>query len=249
MSLARPAPVAAFALALLVAPDAAADEPPAAPAASPPATPVAPAGAPGQGSTTVSMTSDREGTLLLQESSSEVAILKDRNVDVAVNLRTWKPVCMAPCTAAVDGSAFFRVAGRGVVASDGFRLPAGPTAALTVDAGSVTARRWGWTFVNTGILFALVGGAFILSGFVNAPDWTDAKYVGEPKYFASDDERASEYRTTGYILAPVGVALAVLGGILVAANRTEVAMGAGRPLARDRRAPPRVTLGRSGLAF
>ncbi|MCA9633718.1 MAG: hypothetical protein KC766_38970 [Myxococcales bacterium] len=62
----------------------------------------------------------------------------------------WRAVCLAPCGQAVDPSARYRIAGRGIMKSDPFEIPAGRRVRLNVDAGTRSNNTLGWVLLVGG---------------------------------------------------------------------------------------------------
>jgi hypothetical protein len=181
----------------------------------------------------VDVQSDRENTTLLRMTRAG-GFVGATSYGSVVGVAEWyKPVCVAPCEAEADANGIYRIGGRGVTPSDTFALPQGSDKiGLRVRAGSKTARGVGWLSVGLGATAAAAGGMLLVFGSVLEPNASDAIYAHDAGRLTRDEDRASTFRTVGFVSLGAGAALVALGIVLVATSGTDVATDHGQTLAR-----------------
>jgi hypothetical protein len=158
---------------------------------------------------------------------------------------SYAPVCMAPCEADLDANAMYRVGGKGVAASDTFALPRGqPRLALKVNAGSSSARGWGWASAVLGGTAIATGASFLLvsSMLSNSTDGTSAQQ--------SMNNTNDTFRTIGLVSLAGGAGLLALGIALIATNGTDVKTESGQTIGKAQiPLPGKLALSPSGIVF
>lgn len=116
-------------------------------------------------------------------------------------------VCTAPCDAVVSPEApGFFVAGKGILPSSTFHLPATGDVTVRVRAGRRSAFLTGWTLAGVGAP-ALITGATMMT--------------------LADDE--ADRLRVGAAVAGVGVVMVVTGAILIATGRTKLRFESAAP--------------------
>ena len=200
---------------------------------------------------TVTVTSDRPHAMLFRSTSTSYVASGQGGALTMTNVRSFVPVCAAPCTVTTDDNATYRIGGEGVALSDEFRLPSGQgsTYDLKVHGGSLAARRGGAALIGGGVTALVAGGALILAGYVSRPDYTDAKYVGEPRYLKNDLDSSRGVRTAGFIIAPIGALFVLTGAVLSAVGRTTVETGSTKLATTTPSLMPKLTLDGLGVTF
>lgn len=200
--------------------------------------------------TTVTLSSDRPHAMLFRSTSTGYVAAGAGGGLTMTNVRTFVPVCAAPCTVATDANATYRIGGEGVTLSDEFRLPQGQgtNVELKVHGGSSAARKGGAALIGGGITALVAGGALLIGGYLSRPDYTDAKYVGEPRFLKDDLDSSRSVRTAGFIVAPIGALFIVTGAILSAIGHTTVETGTTK-LATAKPMTPKLTMNGMALTF
>lgn len=197
---------------------------------------------------TVTLSSDRPHAMLFRSTSTGYVAAGQGGGLTMTNVRTFVPVCAAPCTVATDANATYRIGGEGVTLSDEFRLPAGQgsNVDLKVHGGSSAARKGGAALIGGGITALVAGGALLVAGYLSRPDYTDAKYAGEPRFLKDDLDSSRSVRTAGFIVAPLGALFILTGSILTAISPTHVETGTTRLATGPK---PRLTANGMALSF
>jgi hypothetical protein len=133
---------------------------------------------------------------------------------------TWRPICAAPCVAAVDPSALLRVAGAGLRESTPFRLPANrPGIILRSSSSGTAARAFGWTFLVAGASFVAAGATMLAVGIHESPQT------------AAERSAAHGWEIGGASFALGSLAFLIPGLIVLAHDGTAVTTDAGERLA------------------
>lgn len=197
---------------------------------------------------TVELHSNKPNTVLQRLVSTGTGYGYAGSRAVALAIEQYEPVCTAPCTAAYDPNGTYVVAGDGVTPSDKFHIPneGQGSAKLHVDAGSATARSWGYTGLYTGIFGLIAGGTFIALGSVLDPDPQNPRYTSGAGDFEEDRNRAQTFRSVGFVAIGVGLVAMGFGIWGIAASGTEVTTDSGKVIGEGTKKPP---LTGAGLVF
>jgi hypothetical protein len=171
----------------------------------------------------VSVSSDTEGTRVLQLDTSEVLVAGQ----MAYVSGPRQQVCTAPCTASLTPTATYVIRGYNIVDSAHFGISE-ETKELHVHAGNDFVSSLGVTSVTLGLLSALAGGVFLVVGVAKGPA----------------DSSSSTFTNVGWGGLIGGAALIGVGVILELTNVTHIYDEKGARLAKAR---PRFTA--SGLVF
>ena len=154
-------------------------------------------------------------TVTVRIESEEAAVLERREG------RRWGIVCSAPCNQAMPLDGSYRISGPGIRNSPPFMLAgtAGSTVVLHVDAASRGAFTGGIVSLGTGPFLALVGGFVLLAAAMTDTN-NSISYAAraEGSGGSGTGTDTSTEKTVGWTLVGGGLALAVIGGIVVGAN-------------------------------
>ena len=154
-------------------------------------------------------------TVTVRIESEEAAVLERREG------RRWGPVCSAPCNQAMPLDGSYRISGPGIRNSPPFMLAGtdGSTVVLRVDAASRSAFTGGIVSLGTGPFLALVGGFVLLAAAITDTN-NSISYAAraEGSGGSGTGTDTSTEKTVGWTLVGGGLALAVIGGIVVGAN-------------------------------
>lgn len=196
----------------------------------------------------VTLSSDRAHAMLFRSTSTGY-VAAGAGAPTMEHVRTFVPVCAAPCTVMTDANATYRIGGEGVALSDEFRLPQGQGTSvdLKVHGGSLAARRGGGALIGGGVTALVAGGALLIAGYLSRPDYTDAKYAGEPRFLKEDLDASRSVRTAGFIVAPLGALFILTGSILSAIGHTSVETGTTKLASTTPK--PRLTMNGMALTF
>jgi hypothetical protein len=148
--------------------------------------------------------------------SEEAAVLERRDG------RRWGPVCSAPCNQAIPLDGSYRISGPGIRNSPPFALVGAPgsTVVLHVDAASRGAFTGGIVSLGTGPFLVAVGGFVLLAAAITDTNNSISSSYGNPRADGSSaaGTDTSTEKTVGWSLVGGGLALAVIGGIVLGAN-------------------------------
>lgn len=141
----------------------------------------------------------------------------------------WIAVCESPCDVELPLDRDYRIGGKGVRASDTFRILVRPggRAVLTVDAGSKDAAALGTAGLVGGIVLTLLGlGEAGIASLITNEDCPQLPQVDRPACEALERREREQATRPGLLAAGAGVVLAIAGGIAMGANGTDVKAGA-----------------------
>jgi len=126
---------------------------------------------------------------------------------------TWRDVCVAPCNITVDPKAYYRLNGRGIVASSAFSLPRS-SGDVYIDAkvGSV-GKRWVSFGLAVGGVGAAIGGYYF---------WHFGNLINENYPDPSVQSTRQLYREAGVLGFASAVAMEVVAILLLAISDTSV---------------------------
>lgn len=136
----------------------------------------------------------------------------------------YEPVCEAPCTARVAPGTY-RLAGYGVMPSSPFTVRGESPLRLKVDAGTRTARTWGYGLAVFGGVSLGVGITSLFLGRRpdrSSPDYAPGALGSSPRSYEHDVSKAGTFRTAGWILVGNAAAAIVASCVVLFTSLTSV---------------------------
>jgi hypothetical protein len=131
-------------------------------------------------------------------------------------------ICLTPCGRPVEvhpGDEFF-LAGAGIKRSVAFTLARREAIDLDVKAGSEAASQGGAAALIAGAAGLVIGGVFLIEGDPCAAQYFCQSENPRGWFYQQQTPHQKELQQTGRIIVGVGLAVDILGLILVFANRT-----------------------------
>jgi hypothetical protein len=164
----------------------------------------------------------RAGKAWVHIESSHDLVLEGRSPSSA---HSWAPVCTSPCDSEVPLDYSYRIAGEGIRASHDFTIEASPgqRVVLNVKTASKGGFVGGIVLVSISPVVILIGLVVVAVGAAQNDLSTTCSGTGVGFNCNANANAGSGTETAGWVTTLIGVAGAVIGGVLIGINsRTSI---------------------------